>query len=455
MKTCNRALLLVTALLVACGDKDGDTAAECTVAVASAGLDAGGTLGAAVTLDASGSSVCAAYRSAGSATYEWSFDRVPVDSRLTDAAFTADGSADAVTTSFTPDAVGEYVVGLTITDPSGTSAEDVVVISITSGNASPVADCGEDVSARIDERVELDGSGSQDPEGRALSYSWSLAVSPDCSALDTTDVYNAETATPSFAADCEGLYLMSLVVSDGETWSDPDYCSIDVADGNRLPEADAGESEELPFCTDNPLQLNAWGSYDLDGDALTYQWSVVAVPTGSTVSEASFSDITSAEPLVSWDLAGTYSFELQVNDGTIWSAPDIVSFTIADETTNSSPIANAGSDQRLEAVGSCVSSSYVWTCGDCPEASTLLDGASTYDPDGDPLVYLWTADMDSITFSNNASAVTDIIFPAQPSEFGVASELEVDATLTARDCILSDADVATVTYTCTGEYLGE
>lgn len=455
MYSLSRAALLLPVLLAACGDKDEDTAADCTVSVASAGVDAAGMLGGAITLDGSGSTVCAAYRDAGSASYDWSFERVPVESRLTDSAFSASGGPDAVSTTFTPDAVGEYVVSLTISDPSGTSATDLVVISIESGNAAPVADCGEDVRARLGERVELDGSASSDPEGQALRYSWSLAVAPDCSALETTDVYNAETATPSFAADCGGLYLMSLVVTDGANWSSPDYCSVDVADGNRLPEADAGESGELPFCGDNPLQLNAWGSYDLDGDPITYQWTVVGVPTGSLVSEASFSDTTSPEPLVTWDLPGTYSFELQVHDGTIWSAPDIVTYIIADEATNTTPVANAGSDQRLEAVGDCASSSYVWTCGDCPEASTLLDGGATYDPDGDPLIYQWTADLDSVSFSNDHSAVTDIVFPSQPSEFGVAHTIEAEATLTARDCIEADADTITVTYTCTGEYLGE
>lgn len=455
MPSFSRALLLVPALLAACGDKDQDTAAECTVSTASAGVDASGIFGGAITLDGSGSTVCASYRDAGSATYDWSFERVPVESRLTDSAFSADSGPDAVTTTFTPDAVGEYVVSLTITDPSGTSAADLVVISVESGDAAPIADCGENASARVEERVELDGSASSDPEGRPLTYSWSLAVAPDCSGLDSTDVYNAETANPSFAADCEGLYLMSLVVSDGATWSDPDYCSVDVSDGNRLPEADAGESVALPFCTDNPLQLIGWGSYDLDGDPLTYQWSVVNVPAGSTVSEASFNDTTSVEPLVTWDLPGIYSFELQVFDGTIWSAPDIVTYIIADESTNTSPVANAGSDQRLEAVGSCVSSSYVWTCGDCPEATTMLDGGATYDPDGDPLLYQWTVDLDSVSFSNDHSAVTDIVFPSQPAEFGVASTLEAEATLTARDCLDADADTVNVTYTCTGEYLGE
>lgn len=453
-----RLLVLCAAgSLAACSNKDGtvDTATECTIAVASAGVDGTGVLGGTVTLDGTGSTICDIYRDAGSAKYDWSFERVPVDSRLGGGAFSANDSADAVTTSFTPDAIGDYVISLIIDDPSGVSPADIVVISIESGNAAPIADCGADMGSQVDERVELDGSASYDPEASPLSYSWSLSVAPECSELDSTDVYNAETANPSFAADCEGLYLMSLVVSDGENWSDPDYCTIDVADGNRLPEADAGQSEELPFCTHNPFHLNGWGSYDLDGDDLTYLWTVVSVPTDSTVSDDDFSDATASDPTIAWDLPGSYSFELQVHDGLIWSAPDIVTYIVASEDTNTSPIANGGSDQRLEVAGDCVSASYVWTCGDCPEASVLLDGGSTYDPDGDPLTYLWTEDDDIVTFSNNASAVTDVIFPPQPSEFGVANQIEIEAVLTASDCMESDSDTVTVIYTCTGEYLGE
>ncbi|NOY27307.1 MAG: hypothetical protein GXP62_15675 [Oligoflexia bacterium] len=450
-------VILAVGLLSACRNKIDsiDTATECSVAVANAGLDAATALGGTVTLDGSASTICSVYQDAGSATYDWTFERVPVDSRLADGALSANATADAITTSFTPDTTGDYVVSLTITDPSGTSAADPVVISIESGNATPTADCGPDVGAQVGDRVDLDGTASVDPEGAELSYSWSLSVAPDCSELGSTDVYNADSAVASVTPDCQGLYLMSLVVSDGENWSEPDYCTIDVADGNRLPEADAGQSAELPFCTDNPLQLSGWGSYDLDGDALAYQWTVSSVPSASTVSDADFSDPTAIAPTITWDLPGTYSFELQVFDGMIWSAPDIVSYTIAAEDTNTSPITNAGSDQRIEAIAECVSSSYVWTCGDCPESSAILDGASTYDPDGDPLTYLWTEATHSVTWSNNASAITDIIFPAQPAEFGVSTELEVEAVLTATDCMESDSDTVTVTYTCTGAYLGD
>lgn len=449
--------VLALALLVACGDKDTETGAataDCTAPVAAAGVDQASVLGSTITLDASGSEVCAAYVDAGSATWTWHLESAPVDSRLSDTAFSVREGADAATTSFTPDVSGDYVISVTVADPSG-SSQDIVVVSVSSGNAPPVADCGTDLVGRVDERAELDGSDSFDPEGGEITYSWALAVAPDCSALTSTDVYNADQPVSALVPDCEGLYLMTLVVGDGTNWSDPDYCAVDVADGNRLPEAEAGESVDLPYCAPNPFHLNGWGSYDLDGDSLQYLWTVVAVPGTSTVTDADFDDPTLPDPQIPWDVPGAYSFELQVHDGTTWSAPDVVTYTVAGVETNTSPVANAGRDQTIAAIGSCTSSSYVWTCGDCPEASALLDGSASYDPDGDGLNYQWTESTGLATFSNDRSAVTDIVIPPQPSEYGVDNTIELEAVLEVRDCQLGDEDAALVTYTCTGEYVEE
>ena len=98
-----------------------------------------------------------------------------------------------------------------------------------------------------------------------------------------------------------------------------------------------------------PHSLNGYGSFDPDGDRLTYAWALVSAPTDSAATDANFTDVSSPNPEFTWDEIGTYTFQLQVHDGTAWSAPDLVDLTIGDILNNQRPIANAGDSVTVEA----------------------------------------------------------------------------------------------------------
>lgn len=442
-------LWLVPAIATSClGDKQEDTGVHCDAPVALIGQDQTVTLGAQVTLDGSLSSFCEKY--AEQVAFNWSI-QAPAASTIDESALSDNKSATAVQPTFSPDVVGDYVISLVLADPQAESNADYMVVTVTSADAPPTADCGGPYEGKIDESLQLDGSGSADPEGARLSYEWSLTGAPSCSNLDSSQIFNSGGPTPTVVPDCEGVFTVSLVVSDGVQYSDVATCYIDVEGDDRPPVADAGETTDLGACADNPFQLDGWGSYDPDGDDLTWLWSVVSVPSGSAADDGSFNDPTSPEPLFTWDVVGSYLFQLEVSDGTNWSAPDIVTYTIDDTDENHGPVANAGEDQTLESTADCESSSYVWTCDDCEPEDVELDGSSSYDSDGDSVSYYWSESTGVLTISNPYGAITDATIAAQPAEYGVDSTTVYVVDLDVADCVESDTDSISITFTCTGE----
>jgi hypothetical protein len=437
--------------LVGCmGGKSGqDSATSCTdLPTAAAGDDQSIALGSQAALDAAGSASCDA--DSGGAIYTWTVQTVPAESAVTDASLSANKSADAIGSSFLPDMVGDYVLGLSLTDSQGDSNTDVVVIHVAAADGAPAADCGGDQTGAVGTAVTMNAGASTDPENAVLEYGWSL-TGPACSGLGSASLYNTAGATPSFVPDCAGLYHISLVVSDSVQWSDPTICTVDVADGNHVPVSDAGDSQDLGGCADNPMQLNGSGSYDLDGDAMIFAWTTISVPGSSLVDDSSISDTTAERPTVNWDQIGSYTFQLTVGDGQSLSAPDVVTLTVgAYDAATYYPAANAGADQTISSEADCETASYVWTCEECPSIEIDLDGSSSSHSQGAPVTYHWTEPSGGAVFSHPFGVYTTATLPAIPAEYGVDTTNTYEIDLGVSDCQQTDHSTVTVTYTCTG-----
>src|SRR5690606_32521512 len=108
----------------------------------------------------------------------------------------------------------------------GTQYDVRALGTVQEANRPPVANAGPDRQARANETVYLDGSGSYDPDGDPiLGWNWYFISKPPGS---TAEIINAQTSAPSFTPDKAGTYIVGLVVSDGELWSEEDQVVIVV-----------------------------------------------------------------------------------------------------------------------------------------------------------------------------------------------------------------------------------
>ena len=78
---------------------------------------------------------------------------------------------------------------------------DEVVIRVTSHNVQPIAHAGVDQSVDENTLVTLDGTGSSDPDGHTLSYSWALTDFPTSDSSPVIPPLSDSTvASPTFTA---------------------------------------------------------------------------------------------------------------------------------------------------------------------------------------------------------------------------------------------------------------
>ncbi len=183
----------------------------------------------------------------------------------------------------------------------------------TSDNGAPSADAGGDLTGWVGDVLNLDGNGSMDPDGDPLEFTWFLVSRPPASAAE---LINEDRADASIYLDVQGTYELQLTVTDGALF-DSDTAVITADKANGLPVADAGPDQSVTEGT--VVTLDGTASTDPDGDRLGWSWALISRPGTSL---ATLSDPTVARPTFTADQAGTYEFELVVNDGTTDSAPD-------------------------------------------------------------------------------------------------------------------------------------
>jgi chitinase len=130
---------------------------------------------------------------------------------------------------------------------------------------------------------------------------------------------------------------------------------------NSAPIANAGSDRTAPYHT--TVMLNGSASADPDGDPISFAWTLVPPPGSGAVLSSS----TSATPTFYADIAGVYTANLTVSDGSLTS-----SATVHITAQNYPPVANAGLNRTVP-----------------KNAPVTVDASASTDPDNDPLSFSW------------------------------------------------------------------
>ena len=304
--------------------------------------DVGGqvALSAVVTdADSDLSGVCGLKRSF---TYGWSLLELPAGSaaRLNNAAIRAP--------SFTPDLHGSYVVGLTVTDNLGRQSPLLkqTIATTGCGDATPTAAVPAVAAVASGTSVQLhtavtdadnpaynatDTAGGPPvatPAAGACnlplnySYRWTLVSAPLGS---KASLNNAGLANPSFLADVQGSYVLSVVAaaSTGHA-SAPAFVTVSALACGTVPIA-AAINAPGAAATGTPLSLSATVTDSNDNCStpklvarpFSYAWSIIAAPPGSKAALAGTTGAgvsAAASPSLTPDVNGNYTIGLTVTD---------------------------------------------------------------------------------------------------------------------------------------------
>jgi hypothetical protein len=214
--------------------------------------------------------------------------------------------------TFVADLVGPYTLALSVNDGALSSVTSLVFVTAALDNIAPVARTGADQQTIPGARVTLNGSASSDANADVLSYRWALSSRPAGSAAALSD---ADMPISDFVPDIVGSYVATLVVSDGVLDSAPVSVTVTVVDANVPPVADAGPEQQVPAGATATLDGSL--STDVNGDALSYFWSLTSRPVGSA---ARLVNRTGPTLNFGIDVPGLYVVALVVNDGRADSA---------------------------------------------------------------------------------------------------------------------------------------
>jgi hypothetical protein len=208
---------------------------------------------------------------------------------------------------------------------------------------------------------------AQDPELDRLSYSWSITSQPSGANVALADPRSAATEASGLTAP--GRYTFTVTIGDGVNEVKRDVL-LSVYAGNQAPVL-IDVHNRLPVQVTLPESASELrgGALDLEGDKLTYRWSVVSQPPGSAVRLETPDD---GKCRVSNIIRpGDHVFKFEASDGTSTVSENL---TVPVYPPNAAPVIERVSASPPKVV--------------LPQVTTMLSAAA-HDPDGDGIAHWW------------------------------------------------------------------
>jgi hypothetical protein len=277
----------------------------------------------------------------------------------------------------------ELVFELKVTDSDGNFDTDEAIVTVTKQNHPPKANAGPDRRIVSDSQVTVTGIGI-DPDGDEITYSWTQ-LSGDRVDFDGSNAVISFTAPHVSSGDTKRV-ILQLTVTDTLEQSDSDRLTLIIVPENNKPTVDAGPDQVID---ENTIGSVFCSAFDVENDPLTYTWT--SASSDLAIHNPSNPGTTFTAPSV----INSKQVELtcSVSDGT-FTVSD--SLTVTVQNTLSLPIvANAGPDQIVN-----------------EKVTVNLDGSNSFDPENQPLSYMWTQTSgESVDIGSASSEKTSFMSP--------------------------------------------
>jgi hypothetical protein len=207
----------------------------------------------------------------------------------------ANAAAPSTTASFS--AAGTYVLRLSASDGTLSSADDVTITVNAASNQAPVVNAGADQTITLPASANLSGSATDDGQPGPLTSNWSRVSGPG-----TVTFANAAAASTTASFSAPGTYVLRLSASDG-TLTSTDDVTITVNAASSTGTGLTGRYynginfNTLVFTRVDPTVNFTWGSNSpgagVQADGFSIRWTGQLRPA----------------------VTGTYTFSTVSNDG--------------------------------------------------------------------------------------------------------------------------------------------